>query len=145
HILADVARLSQTGRIGDRKRHLQKAREGLGQEGLARSGWPKQQDVAFLELNIPCNHLAIYALVVIVNRNRQDLFCPLLADYVLVKDSLDFGWLGNIRRRALILVVVNFLGDNIITQVDAFVAKINCRTRYQLANLVLALAAKGTD
>ena len=49
-ILTDVARLGEGGGIGDGERHRQKARQGLGEEGLARPGGADEQNVRLLEV-----------------------------------------------------------------------------------------------
>src|ERR1044071_5754191 len=51
-VLADVAGLGEVGRVGDRERHVEDARQGLGEQGLARAGRPEQQDVRLLELDV---------------------------------------------------------------------------------------------
>ena len=50
HVLAHVTGLSKRGGIGDGKRHLEDARERLGQQGLAGTGGTEQQDVGLGEL-----------------------------------------------------------------------------------------------
>src|SRR6185312_6140479 len=44
-VLTDVARFGERGRIGDRERHVQQARERLGEQRLAAAGRADQQDV----------------------------------------------------------------------------------------------------
>ncbi len=51
-VLADVAGLGQRGGIGDRERHVQQPRQGLGQQRLAAAGRADQQDVALGELDL---------------------------------------------------------------------------------------------
>jgi hypothetical protein len=53
HILAHITGLRQAGGIGDGKRHVEKPRQGLGQQGLAATRGADQQDVALLDLHIP--------------------------------------------------------------------------------------------
>ena len=50
-VLADVAGLGQRGGVGDGERHIQQARQRLGQQRLARAGRPDQQDVALGQLD----------------------------------------------------------------------------------------------
>jgi hypothetical protein len=45
-ILADIAGFGQGGRIGHHEGHVEQARQGLRQQGLARAGGADQQDVA---------------------------------------------------------------------------------------------------
>ena len=87
HIVPYIAGLGQGGGIGDHQRHADDLRQGAGQQGLAGTGGPQQQDVRFVDA-----HLAVFgpdvgliadgnqALVVIVNRHRQGLFGAVLAD-----------------------------------------------------------------
>ncbi len=51
-VLADVAGLGQRGGVGDRERHVQHARQRLGEQRLAGAGGPDQQDVALGELDL---------------------------------------------------------------------------------------------
>ncbi len=41
--------------------------------------------------------------------------------------------------------MIALFGDDVVAQVDAFIANVNGRTRDQLANLVLAFSAKRAD
>ena len=56
NVLTDISRLSQAGRIGDRKRHLQKPRKSLRQKCFSRPGRTEQQNIAFLQLDVAGNH-----------------------------------------------------------------------------------------
>ena len=78
----------------------------------------------------------------IMHRNRQDFFRAFLANDVLIENPFDLGGFRNIGRGRQILIVVAFLGDNVVAKVDAFIADIDCRTGDQLAHFVLALAAE---
>ena len=51
-VLAHVAGLGQGGGIGDRERHVQHPGQGLGEQGLARAGRAKQQDVGLRQLHL---------------------------------------------------------------------------------------------
>jgi hypothetical protein len=51
-VLADVARLGQRRRIGDRERDVQQPRQRLGEQRLAAAGRADQQDVALGELDV---------------------------------------------------------------------------------------------
>ncbi len=51
-VLTDVAGLRQRGGVGDAEGHVQDARQGLGQERLARAGRAHEQDVGLLELHV---------------------------------------------------------------------------------------------
>ena len=91
-VLADVAGLGEVGRVGDRERHVEDARERLREQRLAGAGRPEQQDVRLLQLDVLvglAGLLVIDALVVVVHGDREDLLRALLADHVLVEDLLD--------------------------------------------------------
>ncbi len=79
----------------------------------------------------------------IVDRDRQDFLRPLLADDVFVEDRLD---LLGLRQLVVPRIpgVFQLLADNVVAEFDAFVADEDRRSRNQLANFVLALAAKRT-
>jgi hypothetical protein len=38
--------------------------------------------------------------------------------------------------------MVAFFGDNVVTEVDALIANIDCGARYQLTNFILTLATE---
>jgi hypothetical protein len=50
-VLADVARLGERRRVADGERHIEHARQRLGEQRLARAGRADQQDVALVELD----------------------------------------------------------------------------------------------
>ena len=82
-------------------------------------------------------------LVVVVNRDRQDLLGGVLADHVLIEDRANLVRHRQVRFRTLVAVLaLRLLADDVVAQLDALVADENRRTRDQLAHLVLALAAK---
>ena len=85
-VLADVAGLGQRRRVGDRERHVEDPRERLREQRLAGAGRAEQQDVRLLQLDVAVAGLALDALVVVVDRDREDLLRALLADHVLVED-----------------------------------------------------------
>jgi hypothetical protein len=75
-VLADVAGFGQRRRIGDRERHVEQARQRLGQQRLAAAGRADQQDVALGEFDVVLVLLAgarLQPLVVVVDGDREDL------------------------------------------------------------------------
>ena len=52
HVLAHVTGLGECGGVGDGKRHLEDARERLGEQGLTGTGGTEQQDVGLGELHL---------------------------------------------------------------------------------------------
>jgi len=68
-VLADVPCLGQRRRIGDHERHVEKARQRLGQQRLARARGADQQDVALGELDVVFLDAGLETLVVVVDCN----------------------------------------------------------------------------
>mgnify|MGYP000588664035 CR=1 FL=1 len=68
HVVAHIARLGQSGGVGNGEGHLQDSGQGLGKQGLAAAGGAHEQDVALLELHI-LRASKIDALVVVVHRH----------------------------------------------------------------------------
>ena len=95
-VLADVAGLGQRGRVGDAERDVEDAGERLGQQRLAGAGRPDEQDVRLLELDVVDRVAGVDPLVVVVDRDREDLLGPLLADDVLVERGLDLRGFGSL-------------------------------------------------
>ena len=89
-VLADVAGLGQGGRVGDGERHVEHPRERLGEERLAAARGAEQEDVGLVELDVVVLRLAgLDALVVVVDRDRQDLLRVVLPDDVVVQELED--------------------------------------------------------
>ena len=168
HVFADVARLGQGGGIGHGEGHIQHLGQGLGEQGLAATGGANQQDVRLLQaggglIGFP---LAIalpgQPFVVVVHRHRQHFFGLLLAHHLLVEEGLDLvglghlrqygGWLGGFLAGRLALGFGGAAGrhlafgqlliEDLVAEIDAFVADINARAGNQLADLLLGLAAE---
>ena len=83
------------------------------------------------------------SFVVIVDGNREDLLGALLTNDILVKYCLDILRLRKVLSISL-LPIVKLLTDYVITESYALVAYKYRRSSYQLADLMLALAAKRT-
>ena len=143
-VFTDVAGLGQRRRIGDRERHIQEPCKRLGEQRLAATGRADQQDVAFGELDVLLALLArarLEPLVVVVDGNREDLLCRLLADHVLVEDGLDLVGFRQLVA-ATLGALVELLADDVVAELDTFVADEHRRPGDQFANLVLTLAAE---
>jgi hypothetical protein len=142
-VLADVACLGQGRGIGDAERDVEHARQRLGQQRLARAGRPDQQHVGLLELDLVDLVAGVDPLVVVVDRDRQDLLGPLLADDVLVERVLDLVRVRELgARRLRTRRLEELLLDDLLAQVDALVADVHALARDELANLLLALPAE---
>ena len=70
HVLAHVAGLGKRGGIGDGKRHLEDARERLGEQGLTGTGGTEQQDVGLGELYLVHIVVELRAHAVVKGRHR---------------------------------------------------------------------------
>ena len=98
-VLAHVARLGQRGRIGDAEGNVEDLREGLSQQRLSAAGRADQQDVRLLQLDVVDLHPGVDPLVVVVDRDRENLLGALLPNHVLIEKLDDAVGCGNLRRR----------------------------------------------
>ena len=143
HVLAHITGFGQRGGIGDHERHVEHARQGLCQQGLARTGRTDQQDVALGQFDVVFLAQVLEALVMVVHRHRQDALGSLLADHVLIEQGGDF-----LRRRQVgfgtghRLDARRFITDDVVAQVDALVANEHGRAGDEFLHLVLAFAAE---
>ena len=98
-VLADVAGLGERRGVADRERHVEHARERAREQRLAGAGRADEQDVALLDLDVVALLARVdEALVVVVDRDREDLLRVLLADHVLVRCSWILRGLGTASR-----------------------------------------------
>src|SRR5437762_2635730 len=140
-VLADVARLRERGGVGDRERHAQHLREGLREEGLAGARGTDEENVRLLQLDLARLAARLDSLVVVVDRDGEDLLRPLLADHVLVEDVLDLGGFGE-RADLAALLFFPLLGDDIVAEFDALVADVHRRAGDQFTDVILARPAE---
>ncbi len=144
-VLADVARLGQRRRVDNRERDRQQLGERLGEERLAGAGRTDEQDVRLRQLDlVPAARLLLNLdpLVVVVDRDRELLLGLFLADDVLVEELLDFLRDGQRRARAAARLEPVVVGDDVVTDLDAFIADEDRRAGDQLADVVLILVAE---
>ena len=144
-VLADVPGLGQRGRVRDRERNVEDAREGLCKQRLPASGRAEQQDVRLLQLHLAVVHLAHPdALVVVVDGDRERPLGLLLRDDVVVEDGVDVHRAREIveverdRRRQLLV-------DDLVAEIDALVADVDAGAGDELLHLALALAAEAAE
>ena len=78
----------------------------------------------------------------VIDSDREDSFGLLLTDYVLVENLVDFRGNGQFGVLTLRTRFLNFFPDDVIAQVDAFVANEDRRTSDKLTDFVLAFTAK---
>ena len=86
-VLADIAGFGQRRRVGHDEGHVEQARQRLRQQRLAGAGRADQQDVALGQFDLVVLRPVLEPLVVVVDRDREDLLRRLLADHVLVEDA----------------------------------------------------------
>src|SRR4051812_31132150 len=127
-VLADVSRLGEAGRVRDGEGDVEDARQRLRQQRLAGAGRAEQQDVRLLQLDVVHRDLALDPLVVVVDRDREDLLRALLSDHVLVEDALDLGRPGDAQLLIARLLLVDLLRDDVVAEPDALVADIDGRS-----------------
>src|SRR4029079_19659431 len=94
HVLADVAGFRQRGCVDNREWTAQKARQRLCKKRLTCSCRSDQQDVGFLKFDIGLFAGQLDALVVVVNGDSKLLLGFILADDVLIEESLNLRRLG---------------------------------------------------
>jgi hypothetical protein len=140
-ILADIAGFGQSGCIGHRERHVQDARQRLGQKRFATPCRPDQQDVGFGQLDVVVLGRVIETLVVIVHCHRKHALGVVLSDDITVQNGTDFSRAGDAITRLYQGVLVLFAYD-IHAKLDAFIADEHGRPCNELADLMLALAAE---
>ena len=147
HIFAYIACFCQGRRIGNCERNIQHLRHRLGKQRLAAAGRSDQQNVALLQFDIVF-HAVQNPLVVVVHRNREDLFGPVLSDDILIQICLDlhrFREAVEHHRKSVIAghrFRVKAVPDNAHAHPDAIIADITAVSRNQAVYLALRLPAK---
>src|SRR5436190_10713377 len=144
-VLADVAGFGQGRRVDDREGDGEELGQGLRQQRLAGAGRADQQDVGLGELDFVAAArllLDLDALVVVVDRDRELFLGLFLADDVLVEELFDFlghrkGGAGAAARLEPVVV-----RDDVVADLDTFIADEHGRTRDQLADVVLILVTE---
>src|SRR5207302_1612517 len=82
-------------------------------------------------------------LVVVIDRDREDLLGRVLPDHILIKDLPDLAWGRQVGLDALAaLVGGRLLANDVVAQLDALVADEHRGAGDEFAHLVLALAAE---
>ncbi len=124
--------------------HVEHAGQRLGQERLAAAGRAEQEDVRLGQLHFVVVGSVVsrlHPLVVVVDGHRQDLLGVLLPDDVVVQELVDLLGLGQLLEAEL-GGVGQFLGDDVVAELDALVADVDTRPGDQLLDLLLRLAAE---
>ena len=147
-VIADVAGLCEGSGIGNRKRHIEVAGEGLGKEGLAAAGRPEEDDVGFLQLYAVIFAFEKETFVVIVHGDSQRDLGIVLLDDVLVDVFFDlfrcrhFGVSGFF---ALFFFVFPLFQKNVMTDVNAFAADVDAGSGDHVFDFVAGSAAEAAD
>ncbi|CDN42670.1 hypothetical protein BN871_BS_00270 [Paenibacillus sp. P22] len=140
-VLAHIAGFREGSRVGNGERNVEDLGHRLRQKRLAGACRADEHDVALLQLYVFQLVLGIDALVMVVYRYGQRFLRGFLADDVGVQNAADILRLRNILQIELFFVAELFF-DDLGAQLDAFIAYINAGTGYQLAYLILGLAAE---
>lgn len=147
-VITDIAGLCEGGGIGNRKGHIEVAGEGLGKEGLAAAGRPKQDDIGFLQLYTVIFAFEKEAFVVIVHGDGQSDLGIVLLDDVLIDIFFDLfrcRHLGVSRFFALLCFVFPLFQKNVMTDVDAFAADVDAGASDHVFDFVAGSAAEAAD
>ena len=146
-VLADVTSFGECGRIGDRERNVEHARERLGHVRLAAPSRTEEQDVALLEFDlVPAlrtRRLVLDAPVVVEHRDSEHLLGLVLTDDVLIEERTDVARDGKLGDSG-IDVLDEFLVYDLVAEVDALVADVDARTSDEFLDLLLRLPAERT-
>jgi len=145
HIVAHIAGLRQGGGVRNGEGHLQNPGQCLGEQRLAGTGGPQQQDVALLQLHIlvPAE---VDPFVVVVHRHGQGHLGLVLADDVLVQHVLDLAGRGQLIRQVLQCAgrgVLKPIVQNAHAQLDVLITDEQTGSLDHPVDLALMLAAEG--
>ena len=142
-VFTHITGFGQSGGIGDGERYVEQARQRFRQQGLARTGRTDEQDIALAQLDVVFLLALIQTLVMVVDSNGEDPLGTLLTNDILVEDGADFLRRWQLVRIAFGLSFLDLLADDVIAQVDAFVADEDGGSSDQFTYFVLTLAAEG--
>ena len=101
HVIAHITGFGNGGGVANGKGNIKQSCKGLGQQGFSAAGRTEEQNVAFVEFHIVKeilvgigmdSRLSLETLVVVVDRNRENAFCVILTDDIIIEDLFDFCW-----------------------------------------------------
>ena len=143
-VLADVTGLGQRGRVGDRERDVEDARQRLREQRLPAAGRAEQEDVRLLQLDFRLLLPHLHALVVVVDGDGERALRLFLRDDVVVEDAVDVARAREVvevelRRRRQLFV------DDLVAEIDALVADVDAGAGDQLLDLPLRLPAEAAE
>jgi hypothetical protein len=147
-VLAHIARFGERCCISNGKRDIQHSSESLREMSLSASGGTEEKNVALGQLYVLTSRSACFLLilespVVVVHRDSKDLLGLFLTDHVIIQERANFPRLGQLLQLE-IGSFTDLLFDDLIAQVDAFVADVDARTSDQLLHLLLRFTAERT-
>ena len=141
-VLADIAGLGESCRVGHGEGHVEQPRQGLGEQSLAAAGRPDEQDVRLGKLDLAALGAVGEALVMVVDGHREHALGVALPDHIIVEMLADLE-----RRRNAVPGLhqrgFGLLADDVVAQLDALVADEHGGPGDELPHLVLRLPAEG--
>src|SRR5579875_262404 len=140
-VFAHVASLGKRGGICNGKGDVEHPCQGLGKQSLATSSGPEQQDVRLRQLDVIIVARGLNSLVVVVNGYRENLLGMFLTNDVVIEEIEDLSRLGELVKAEL-SGIGELLGDDVVAQIDAFIADVDTRTCDELLYLLLRLSAE---
>ena len=140
-ILPDIAGLGQSRCVRHGERNVEDSGKCLGQQRLAAAGRADQQDVGLGKFDVNRFGDIGQPLVVVVDRDGENLLRPVLPDDIVVENPVDRLRAPGVRF-GLGPALLRFLLDDLHAQLNAFVADVDLRAGYELSDLMLALAAE---
>ncbi len=79
----------------------------------------------------------------VINRNRQNTLCLLLANHILVQDLINFFWDRQLCAVAISRGFLDFFANDVVAQIDALVTDEHRGPCNQFSHFVLAFATEG--
>ena len=145
NILTDVTGLRECRRVRDRERDIQKPCERLRKKRLAGTGRSQHHDIGFLKLHIDLFRCE-QSLIMIVDRNGEDLLCLLLTDDILIEKSLDLHRLFQVDPAIFLTgvrIVLFFFLYDLRADLNTLITDVySCRSGDQLSHLIFRLSAE---
>jgi hypothetical protein len=102
------------------------------------------QTCAFRSLYSAAGFVIVKALVVIIYGNSENLFGVFLTNHILVESFFDLFRNGQLLCARLRILLLNFLPDDVIAEINTLVTDKDRRAGDKLANFMLTLATEGT-
>ena len=107
-IIPDIPSLCKRRSVCNGKRHIEKSRQGLDQISFTGACRAKHKDIGLFDLYI-VHCIRHHPLVMVINRNGDDLLRLFLPDHIIVKLCLDLVRSRNITKIQLRRLILFFL------------------------------------